>query len=82
MEDGYFDSYGRAKTVLLCTECFSKSECTLLMSVLNNLGIKSTLKLRNKDKDTYRIRISKKSMPLVIELVKPYIHKSFEYKLG
>jgi hypothetical protein len=27
MDDGYFDSYGRTKTILLCTESFTKEEC-------------------------------------------------------
>ena len=38
-------------------------------------GIKTTLKIRNKDKDTYRF--SKTSMPLVRYLVSPYMHKDF-----
>ena len=34
MDDGYFDSYGRAQTVLLCTESFTKEECIILQSLL------------------------------------------------
>jgi hypothetical protein len=83
MDDGYFDSYGRSKTILLCTESFSKEECIVLQSLLTELGIKTTLKIaagvpsptgklkrakgwarRDKNKDTYRIRFSKTSMPL------------------
>ena len=30
MEDGYFDSYGRIETVLLCTESFTEEECVIL----------------------------------------------------
>jgi LAGLIDADG DNA endonuclease family len=45
MDDGYFDSYGRTQTVLLCTESFTKEECIILQSVLE---IKSTLKVRDK----------------------------------
>jgi LAGLIDADG DNA endonuclease family len=82
MDDGYFDNYGRNKTILLCTESFTKKECILLQSLLNDIGIKTTLKIRNKDKDLYRIRISKTSIPLVRDLIKPYIHKDFLYKLG
>lgn len=82
MDDGYFETYGRAQTVLLCTENFTLAECILLQSVLLKLGIKSTLIIRNKVKDTYRIRISKTSMPLLIELVKPHMHASMLYKLG
>ena len=82
MDDGYFDSYGRTQTIFLCTESFSKEECLLLISVLEKFGIKSTLKIRNKVKDRYRIRISKLSMPILITLVKPYMHNDFLYKLG
>lgn len=92
MEDGYFDNYGRAKTVLLCTECFTKAECELLQQVLLSMGIKSSLKIRpsiSKDSQkgvtankNYRIRISKTSMPLLRSLVTPYMHQSMMYKLG
>jgi hypothetical protein len=46
MDDGYFDSYGRTNTILLCTESFSKEECIILQSLLEKLDIKSTLKIR------------------------------------
>lgn len=57
-------------------------DCVILQNVLSNMGIKSRLKVRNKAKDTYRIRISKLSMPLIRELVTPYMHYDFMYKLG
>ena len=83
MDDGYFDSYGRTKTVLLCTESFSKEDCITLQNLLlNKLNIKSTLKIRDKNNNRYRIRISKTSMEIVISLVKPYMHNDFLYKLG
>jgi LAGLIDADG DNA endonuclease family/Proton-conducting membrane transporter len=82
MDDGYFDSYGRSKTVILCTESFTKEECLILQSLLENLDIKSSLKVRDKVNNRYRIRISKTSMDRVITLVKPYIHIKFLYKLG
>jgi len=82
MDDGYFDSYGRSKTVVLCTESFTKDECKILQSLLEKLNIKSTLKVRNKINNRYRIRLSKTSMDTVISLVKPYMHKDFLYKLG
>jgi hypothetical protein len=82
MDNDYFDSYGRTKTILLCTESFTKTECICLQSLLNDLGIKTSLKIRNKENDTYRIRFSKTSMPLVRDLVTPYFHKDFLYKLG
>jgi hypothetical protein len=82
MEDGYFDHNGRTKTILLCTECFTKRECELLIQILRTMGIKSTLKVRSAINNTYRIRISKTSMPLVRELVLPHMHPIFMYKLG
>jgi hypothetical protein len=83
MDDGYFDSYGRTKTVLLCTESFTKEECVILQNLLlEKLNIKSTLKVRDKINNRYRIRISKTSMDTVISLVKPYMHNDFLYKLG
>ena len=44
MDDGYFDSHGRTKTLLLCTESFTKEECIILKSLLVKLDIISTLK--------------------------------------
>lgn len=49
-------------------------ECETLQKVLLSLGIHSTLKVRNKQKDTYRIRIAKRSMPHLIGLVIPHMH--------
>ena len=73
---------GRTQTILLCTESFTKEECLMLISVLENFDIKATLKIRDKNRDRYRIRISKLSMPKLITLVRPYIHNDFLYKLG
>lgn len=61
---------------------FTKEECIILHSILVKLNIKSTLKVRDKANNTYRIRISKTSMDRVIFLVKLYIHIDFLYKLG
>jgi len=81
MDDGYFDSYFRIKTLLLCTESFTKEECIILQSLLAKLDIKSILKVRDKVHNKYRIRISKTSMDRVISLVKQYMHIDFLYKL-
>jgi hypothetical protein len=81
MEDGYFDAHGRTQTIILCTESFTKTECELLISALARLGILSTLKVRSTTKGTYRVRISKTSMPLLRELVTPHMHSIFMYKL-
>jgi hypothetical protein len=81
MEDGYFE-YGKAQTVLLCTESFTKAECELLILALAKLDIIATLKVRNKAKGSFRVRISKTSMHHVRNLVQPYMHPMFTYKLG
>lgn len=82
MDDGYFDNYGRTQTLLLCTESFTKDECLILIKSLATLGIVSTLKVRNPQQKTYRIRISKKSIPFVRDIVQDHIHPIFIYKLG
>ncbi|RYX78172.1 hypothetical protein EON69_00075 [bacterium] len=82
IQDGYFDSHGRTLTVILCTECFSVEECIILQQVLLKFHIKSTLKVRNKELGTYRIRLSKTSMPLLREILLSKTPLNFHYKLG
>lgn len=82
IQDGYFDNHGRTQTIILCTESFTKEECIMLQDVLTDFGIKSSLKVRNKAKNTYRIRISKQSMDKVRSLVTADIPSEFRYKLG
>ena len=78
MNDGYWD----ANTVVLCTESFTKEDCLLLLDLLAKLGIVAGLKLRSREKNVYRIRISTKSIALVKTLVLPYMHSNFLYKLN
>ena len=59
-----------------------KKKCIIFQSLLIKLNIKSTLKVRDKVNNKYRIRTSKTSMDRVIFLVKPYMHIDFLYKLG
>lgn len=80
MDDGYFDK--SIKTLILCTENFSLEECQLLQKLLLDYNIVTSLKLRNKYKNTYRIRISRRSMPLLRDLVSSSMHRDFVYKLG
>jgi hypothetical protein len=82
IEDGFFDNHGRTKTVVLCTESFTYAQCVLLQEALLGLGILTTLKMRNKAKNAYRVRISKRSMPLVRCLALPYMPAQYHYKLG
>jgi len=74
-----------SKTVKLfffCTECFSRQDNLFLIQLLSHLGIKATLKIRNKAKDACRIRVSRKSLTVLRELVQEHMHPVFMYKLG
>ena len=39
MDDGFFDSYGRSKIVILCIESFTEEECIIFQSLLGKLEI-------------------------------------------
>lgn len=78
MDDGYWAPY----TVLGCCENFTKAECIRLQSMLLSLGLESSLTLRNRERYTYRIRISKSSTLLIRELVLPHLRPEFLYKIG
>jgi hypothetical protein len=81
MGDGFFYQ----GTIMLCTKSFSKEEQELLINALQeNFGIKATLNKRISSTgiQSYRIRISKKSMDKLVVLVKPYFIPEMLYKLG
>ena len=81
MGDGFFSK----GIIMLCTESFTKEEQELLIEVLSSkFGIKATLNKRISATGTesYRIRISKKSMDKLITLVRPYFVPEMLYKLG
>lgn len=79
IQDGYC---ANKRTVVLCCENFTKSECLLLIDVLRSFNIDAIISSRNKLKDTYRIRIRPHSMPIVKALVLKDMPKHFQYKLG
>ena len=71
--------------IMLCTESFTKEEQELLISALHeNFVIQATLNRRISSTgiQSYRMRISKKSMNKWIVLVKPYFIPEMLYKLG
>lgn len=80
MDNGHWTNYG----VRIATDSFNNNEIKLLSSMLKN---KFNLEVTNQNinkigKDTSTIYINKKSIPLLIKLIKPYIHNSMYYKLG
>ena len=76
MGDGARDGNG----LILCTHSFTVEEVSRLMTVLYvRYHIDSTLRY-HKGKPIIYIRAS--SMPTLRNLVRPYMHPSFMYKLG
>jgi hypothetical protein len=79
MDDGYFSN--KEKTFYLCTDNFTYIECQFLVKILQKkCNIKASVNVRNST--MWRIRISRQSVPLFRELVKPYLLPIFDYKLG
>lgn len=75
MDDGYYTD----KTVILCTDNFTKDECIRLQLLLAKYELKSGIITQ---KGKFRIRIYRTSMPTLIKLVTPHMHADFMYKLG
>lgn len=65
--------------VYLNTQQFSTEDQLILIDALCELGLEATL---NKDKEYYRIRFLKKSIPILFEIIKPNIIPSMHYKIG
>jgi len=65
----------------LCTNSFTYLECLLLVRVLfDNFNLKSTIQSAGVS-EQYNIYIWKESMPLLREIVLPYVHPSMKYKI-
>lgn len=78
MDDGGKVSQG----LKLSTNCFSYSDCLFLVKILyENFNLKASVQSAGVP-DQYIIYIWKESMPLLREIVLPYVHPSMKYKLG
>ena len=65
----------------LCTNSFTYLECLLLIKVLfDNFNVKSTIQSAGVS-EQYNIYIWKESMPLLREIVLPYVHPSMKHKI-
>nr|QJS52058.1 putative LAGLIDADG homing endonuclease [Stigeoclonium helveticum] len=86
MDDGYF--YNRDKTFYFCTDNFTFVECEFLAKLLHKkCNIKATVNKRTTTVNSitttmWRIRVSRSSVCLFRQLVKPYLLPVFYYKLG
>lgn len=76
MDDG---SRCRESDVYLNTQQFDIESQLVLIRALKELGLESTL---NKDKEYFRIRFLKKSIPRLFQIIGPNIIPSMHYKIG
>ena len=65
----------------LCTNSFSFADCNFLVTLLyKNFNLKATVQSAGA-KDQYQIYIWKESMPILRDIVGPYVHSSMKYKI-
>jgi LAGLIDADG DNA endonuclease family len=81
MDDGTFDcnSLTSSRSYVFSTQGFEKYECARLLKALNtNFNLKGEL---HKDRDKWRIYINRDSSKVLKDIMKPFIHSNFTYKL-
>lgn len=76
MDDG---SKCRSSDVYLNTQQFDYSDQKKLITKLSELGLEARL---NKDKQYYRIRFLKSSVPKLFRTIQPHMTESMSYKLS
>ena len=76
MDDG---SKCRERDVYLNTQQFSLVDQKKCVSLLKQVSVESSL---NKDKEYWRVRIKKSSLPIFWNLISPHIIPAMNYKLG
>lgn len=70
------------KGLKLSTNSFSYSDCLFLVTVLyDKFKLKATVQSAGAP-DQYQLDIWKESMPLLREIILPYVHSSMKYKLS
>ncbi len=83
-DDGTLDARSKYHyNALFATHCFSFNECVLLAETLRtnfDLDV-SVCKCQMRGKIRYRLYVKSKSMKRFIDLVKPFVNPSFEYKI-
>lgn len=76
MDDG---SKCRASDVYLNIQQFSREDQEYCLTLLSSLGINASL---NRDKEYWRIRIKKNSLPIFFSMIREHIIPSMSYKLN
>lgn len=71
------------KGLKLCTNSFSFAECNLLVQILyKNFNLKASVQSAGAvNKTEFHIYIWSESMPLLREIIEPYVHSSMKYKI-
>ena len=85
MGDGYWDKNNN--TMIICTDCFTLEEVSLLVNVLKNkfdLNCSLLRRIKSNKEICWRIRFSSKfeNIEKLKNLVKPYFIPSMLYKLN
>jgi hypothetical protein len=83
-DDGTLDNRSKYhRNALIATHCFSFDDCTLLKDTLwENFGIKASVcKCQMRGKMYFRLYIFSESMDHFVEIIRPYIHKNYAYKI-
>lgn len=75
MGDGSKERHG----LIICTDSYSIEDVVRLIKTSEWGWIECTIKVRNQDK--YRIYIREGSMPLLRQIIKPYMCSSMLYKI-
>lgn len=84
MDDGYLNISKKDKSFRFCTDSFKYDELVQLCTfLLNKFNLHFTIIKRfNNNKVYHRLRLSSKDNYRFINLVKPYINKDLQYKIG
>ena len=70
------------KGLKLCTNCFTYKECLLQSNLLrNNYKLKVSIQ-KTGAPNQYQLYIYKQSIPLLWDIVQPFIHPSMKYKFA
>jgi hypothetical protein len=73
------------KGLKLCTNSFSFADCNFLVKLLyDKFNLKASVQsagVISKNQEQYHIYIWKESMPILREIVSPYVHSSMKYKI-
>lgn len=83
-DDGTLDFRSKYhRNSLFATHCFSFEDCILLRdTLLENFGIKvSVCKCKMREKMYYRLYVLSESMNSFVEIIHPFVHENFAYKI-